>query len=92
MTLTKLLEMTLDKTENAQARKEIERTIRHLRKPRRCTADDLHRVNGAVNSFLDWYEEARPPIAEVALSCAKTAVDKIARAFPDNPKKGESKS
>ena len=84
--------MALDKAGDEQAKAAIRGAKRHLQKSHRCTADDLACVNRAVNSFLDWYEENRPPIAEPAVACAKKAVEKIAQTLSGGSKKGEEKA
>lgn len=84
--------MALDKAEDERARRSIRRAKRHLQNSRRCTADDLACVNSAVNSFLDWYEENRPPIAETAVACAKKAVDKLVKNLSDTQQKGDAKA
>lgn len=84
--------MALDKAGDEQAKAAIRKAKRHLQKSHRCTADDLACVKRAVNSFLDWYEENRPPIAEPAVACAKKAVEKIAQTLSGGPKKGEEKA
>ena len=84
--------MALDKAGDEQAKAALRRAKRHLQKSHRCTADDLACVNSAVNRFLDWYEENRPPIAEPAVACAKKAVEKIAQALSGGPKKGDGKA
>ena len=83
-----MLEMMLDKERGKEAQAAIRTAIRHLQRPRRCTVDDLACVNAAVNCFLDWYEEIRPPIAEVAVACLKTALDKIASQIGNESEKG----
>ena len=77
LTFTKILEMALDQAKNEEEKKPMLKAIRHLKKPRRCTPDDLACINAAVNGFLDWYEETPLPIAEMAFRCVQSAVNKI---------------